>query len=248
LDPDSIARPPARLAAPLSVPEHLGAGAGGLLGNSAAAGQLHPTRRRHDQLSAHQQHQPQPATLCAANRREGLELQVGAWMMSCKIFKQSYKVQVQSFYQRDKTKSWSGLKLSSADGDWDVDLEQWLKYQGYYYEIFKQSCKVQRFNQRDKTKSWSFLNLHSADGDGDIDFELKLGCCCVTAKMYKQSCQFHVLIIDETTTVLLDSSANPHSNGIEIKFLSEGLPIEWLTEGIPTQLIWLRNGIMLCCN
>ncbi len=26
------------------------------------AGQLHLTRRRHDQLSAHQQHQPQPAT------------------------------------------------------------------------------------------------------------------------------------------------------------------------------------------
>ncbi len=40
----------------------------------------------------------------------------------------------------------------------------------------------------------------------------------VTAKMYKQSCQFHILIIDETTTVLLDSLANPHSKGIEIKF------------------------------
>jgi hypothetical protein len=84
---------------------------------------------------------------------EGLWLQVGASMMSCKICKQSCKVQVQRFYQRDKTKSWSGLKLSSADGDWDVDLEQWLEYQGYYCEIFKQSCKVQRFNQRDKTKS-----------------------------------------------------------------------------------------------
>jgi hypothetical protein len=32
---------------------------------------------------------------------EGLGLQVGASMMSCKIFKQSCKVQVQSFYQRD---------------------------------------------------------------------------------------------------------------------------------------------------
>ncbi len=42
-----------KLAAPLSVPERLGAGAGGLLGDSAVAGQLHPTRRRHDQLSAH---------------------------------------------------------------------------------------------------------------------------------------------------------------------------------------------------
>ncbi len=46
------------LAAPLTVPELLGAGAGGLLGDSALAGQLHPIRRRHDQLSAHQQHQP----------------------------------------------------------------------------------------------------------------------------------------------------------------------------------------------
>jgi hypothetical protein len=35
------------------MPERLGAGAGGLLGDSAVAGQLHPTRRRHDQLSAH---------------------------------------------------------------------------------------------------------------------------------------------------------------------------------------------------
>jgi hypothetical protein len=33
---------------------------------------------------------------------EGLWLQVGASMMSCKIFKQSCKVQVQRFYQRDK--------------------------------------------------------------------------------------------------------------------------------------------------
>ena len=42
----------------------LGAGAGGLLGDSAAAGQLHPTRHSHDQQSAHQQHQPEPATQC----------------------------------------------------------------------------------------------------------------------------------------------------------------------------------------
>jgi hypothetical protein len=77
---------------------------------------------------------------------EGLGLQFGASIMCCKIFKQSCKVQVQRFYQRDKTKSWSGLKLSCADGDWNVDLEQWLEYdQRYYSEIFKQSCKVQRF-------------------------------------------------------------------------------------------------------
>jgi hypothetical protein len=46
-----------KLAAPLSVPERLGAGAGGLLRDSTAAGQLHPACRHHDQLSAHQQHQ-----------------------------------------------------------------------------------------------------------------------------------------------------------------------------------------------
>ena len=44
---------------------------------------------------------------CARCERacEGLGLQVGASMMSCKIFKQSCKVQVQvqRFYQRDKT-------------------------------------------------------------------------------------------------------------------------------------------------
>ena len=111
-------------------------------------------------------------------------------MMSCKIFKQSCKVQVQRFYQRDKTKSWSGLKLSSADGDWVVDLEHWLEYQGYNCEIFKQSCKVQRFNQRDKTKSWSFLKLSSADGDGDVDLEQWLeydqGYYC---EIFKQSCK-----------------------------------------------------------
>ncbi len=35
---------------------------------------------------------------------EGPWLQVGTSMMSCKRFKQSCKVQVQRFYQRDKTK------------------------------------------------------------------------------------------------------------------------------------------------
>jgi hypothetical protein len=80
---------------------------------------------------------------CCELACEGLGLQVGASIMSYKIFKQSCKVQVQRFYQRDKTKSWSGLKLRSADCVWDVNLEQW---QADYCEIFKQSCKVQRFN------------------------------------------------------------------------------------------------------
>ena len=47
------------------MPERLGAGAGGVLGDSAAAGQLHPTRHSHDQLSAHQQPQPRGSAASA---------------------------------------------------------------------------------------------------------------------------------------------------------------------------------------
>ncbi len=39
--------------------------------------------------------------------------------------------------------------------------------------------------------------------------------------MFKQTCQSHVLTINETTTVLLESLADSHSHGIEIDFLSE---------------------------
>ncbi len=39
--------------------------------------------------------------------------------------------------------------------------------------------------------------------------------------MFKQTCQSHVLIINETTIVLLESLVDSHSNGIEIDFLSE---------------------------
>ena len=69
------------------MPGRLGAGAGGLLGDSAMAGQLCSARRRHGQLSAHQQQQPAAApasnAVRAANwRDEGLGPQVGASMMS----------------------------------------------------------------------------------------------------------------------------------------------------------------------
>jgi hypothetical protein len=41
-----------------------------------------------------------------------------------------------------------------------------------------------------------------------VDHELRLECADVTAKKFKQSCQFHTLVIDETTIiVLLDSWA-----------------------------------------
>ncbi len=49
------------MAAHLSVPASERLGADGLLGDSAAAGQLHPIRRRHDQLAA-------PAPACNAVR------------------------------------------------------------------------------------------------------------------------------------------------------------------------------------
>ncbi len=50
---------------------------------------------------------PSPSQQCSARCKlacEGLGLQVGVSMMSCKIFRQSCKVQVQRFYQRDTTK------------------------------------------------------------------------------------------------------------------------------------------------
>jgi hypothetical protein len=69
--------------------------------------------------------------------------------------------------------------------------------------------------------------LSSADGDGPLMETSTLSSDKdITAKIFKQSCQSHVSIIDETTIVLLESLADPHSNGIEIKFLSEGLPTE----------------------
>jgi hypothetical protein len=37
--------------------------------------------------------------------------------------------------------------------------------------------------------------------------------------MFKQTCQSHVLIINETSIVHLESLADSHSNGIEIDFL-----------------------------
>ncbi len=118
-------------------PWRLQVGTGGLMGDSAEAGQLHPTCSHHDQLSAHQQPRPQPATQCALQTSMWLTwIHGGASMMSCKIFKQSCQVQFQRFYQRDKAKSWSGLKLHSTDGDWDVDFEQWLECLGYSCKIF----------------------------------------------------------------------------------------------------------------
>jgi hypothetical protein len=48
----------------------------------------------------------------------------------------------------------------------------------------------------------------------------------VTGKKIEQFCQFHILIMDETKIVLLDSLADPQSNEIEIQYLSEGLPTE----------------------
>ena len=52
------------------MPGRLGAGTGGVLGDSATAGRLYPARRRHAKLSAHQQQQPQASNAVrAANWR-----------------------------------------------------------------------------------------------------------------------------------------------------------------------------------
>ncbi len=53
------------------------------------------------------------------------------------------------------------MKLSHADGDWDLNYEQWLECQleGYECKRFKPSRQVQRFNQRDKQRvdlGWSW--------------------------------------------------------------------------------------------
>ncbi len=89
----------------------LGAGAGGLLWDSTAAGQLHPTRSRQAACSplSHQQPQPQPATQCAL--RTGVCLRT--WDASWGVNDELQNIQAilpsssssQRFYQRDKTKS-----------------------------------------------------------------------------------------------------------------------------------------------
>jgi hypothetical protein len=49
-------------------------------------------------------------------------------------------------------------------------------------------------------------------------------------EIIQESCQVEILINDGTTKVLLhslaDDAADPQSNGIDIKSLSEGLPTE----------------------
>ncbi len=87
---------------------------------------------------------PQRSALCE-RACEGLGLQVGS-MMCCKIFKQTCKVQVQRFYQRDKTKSWSGLQLSSADGDGDVDHELRLQCCECYCSNFQAILPISYIN------------------------------------------------------------------------------------------------------
>jgi hypothetical protein len=47
---------------------------------------------------------------------------------------------------------------------------------------------------------------------------LTMSCCDYN---FQANLPISFLIIDETTIVLLDSLADPHSNGIEINFLSE---------------------------
>ncbi len=77
--------------------------------------------------------------------------------MSCKIFKQSCQVKVQRFIKIDQAKSYSGLKLSKADGDWGVNLEQWLECQEYY---FTYAADISNFQYRADLKMSLFEALH----------------------------------------------------------------------------------------
>ncbi len=90
------------LAAPSSVPELLGAGAGGLLEIQLQGVSF--TRLAAAMISCLLTSSTSPSQQrCARCKQacEGLGLQVGASMMSCKIFKQYCKVQVLRFFQRD---------------------------------------------------------------------------------------------------------------------------------------------------
>ncbi len=115
------------------------------LGDSAADGQLHPTRSRHDQLSAHQQHQPQPATRCA--------LQTGVWRtwasshrLSCqwqaaKYLSNPAKFKFGDFIREIKQRAdlaWSWavqmeMRTFTMNWDWNVAYAT--------AKTFKQSCR-----------------------------------------------------------------------------------------------------------
>jgi hypothetical protein len=75
--------------------------------------------------------------------------------------------------------------------------------------------------------------LSSADGDWDFDLNCDWNVMDVTAKKFNQFCEFHIFIIGETTIVLLDLFADPHSNRIEIKCYLKDFK-ESLTDGLPT--------------
>ncbi len=121
------------LAAPLPVPASARPGAGaGLLGDAAVEGLLCPTRLHDDQW-------PASDALCVASsngRLKDLSLKIWHWSWWAvigllRVWQQNIEVscQFQRFNQRDKTMSWSGMKLRREDGDWDLDFEQWLECQ-----------------------------------------------------------------------------------------------------------------------
>ncbi len=130
-------------------------------------------------------------------------------------------------------------------------LSRWVGFQMYNikYITVKYSSSPAKFRdlireikqRADLTWSW-VLQMEM----GTLTMSWDWNVVDVTAKAFKQSSLFHILIIDETFVVVLDSLAYPHSNRIKINFLSEELLIKWLT----TWLIWLRtwNRIKLYCN
>jgi hypothetical protein len=61
--------------------------------------------------------------------------------------------------------------LSRADGDWDLNYEQYLECQGYECKIFKHSCQVQIFindvttisldSSADPQSNWIEISINS---------------------------------------------------------------------------------------
>ncbi len=134
-------------------------------------------------------------------------------------FKQSCKVQVQvqRFYQRDKTKSPEVEQCRWWLGRWPLVVTRISSMLLRNIQAVLQSSEIL---SKDKTKSWSGLKL-SSQRQCRWWWERSPWAVII---FFKQTCQSHVLNIDETTIVLLESLADPKSNGIEnfeINFLSE---------------------------
>jgi hypothetical protein len=197
-----------------------------LLGDSAVAGQLHPTCSHNDLLSAHLQPKPQPVVQCA--------LWMGVWRTwasSLGVNDDSELQNIEAILPRSQINqrdTWKSFKLSGLLSRQMVigtsTMKLWFECWGCDGKIFKQSCQVQRINQKGKQMSWSSLNLSSVDGDWDVDHEQWLEWLGCDSK-YSSNPAKSILEIDQwwNTIIPLDLLADLQSHGIGIKVLYEGI-------------------------